>query len=327
MEYTMDCTSPIRAFQLIKKREGKAVVCFKESEIKNRAYKEIFLSCGQCIGCRINKAMEWAVRCQHESSLWKNNCFLTLTYNEDNLRENKSLVKRDFQLFMKRLRSKYKGIESIIYKGEKVWPIRYFACGEYGELLERPHHHVCLFNFDFRDKRLWRIRNGNRYYISSEVDELWTLGYHLLAAVTFDVVKYVAKYICKKITGSRADEHYTRLDNETGERMKMLPEYSCMSRRPGIGYFWFKRYFEDIYGKDFLTIEGKKYPAPKYYDGLFKDLFNERYLNVKYKRELRSVKRGKKSMRDLKRINKVRERNNEIFKKNLRSMNNDFECI
>ena len=41
---------------------------------------------------------------------------------------------------MKRLRKKY---------GSKI---RFFQCGEYGELYGRPHYHACLLNFDFPDK-------------------------------------------------------------------------------------------------------------------------------------------------------------------------------
>ena len=60
------------------------------------------LSCGKCIGCRLEYSRQWAVRMYHESQLHDLNCFLTLTYAETGF----SLVPRDFTLFMKRLRAR-----------------------------------------------------------------------------------------------------------------------------------------------------------------------------------------------------------------------------
>ena len=103
--------------------------------------------CGRCIGCRLERSRQWAMRCVHEASLYKNNCFITLTFNDYYLPKDGSLHVEHFQKFMKRLRKRF---------GSGV---RYFQCGEYGELLRRPHYHACLFNFDFPDRVLWSIRN------------------------------------------------------------------------------------------------------------------------------------------------------------------------
>ena len=62
------------------------------------------LPCGQCIGCRLERSRQWAVRCLHEASLHENNSFITLTYDEASMPPGGSLCYRDFQLFMKRLR-------------------------------------------------------------------------------------------------------------------------------------------------------------------------------------------------------------------------------
>ena len=53
----------------------------------NEAFVEfpVTVPCGQCIGCRLERSKMWAVRCMHESQLHDKNCFLTLTYNDENL--------------------------------------------------------------------------------------------------------------------------------------------------------------------------------------------------------------------------------------------------
>ena len=84
--------------------------------------RPVTVSCGQCIGCRLERSRQWAVRCMHEASLHTDNCFVTLTYDDDGLSHLPrcvdpetgeigagpfhSLNKRDIQLFFKRLRKR-----------------------------------------------------------------------------------------------------------------------------------------------------------------------------------------------------------------------------
>lgn len=218
---------------------------------------EIEIPCGQCVGCRLERSRQWAIRCVHEASLYEDNCFLTLTFSPEYLeqRENPwSLDKKDFQKFMKRLRKKYGA------------GIRYFHCGEYGDTYLRPHYHACLFNFDFPDKRLWSIRDDIRLYVSDSLNELWPYGFSTIGDVTFDSAAYVARYIMKKITGDDAEEHYKRILEETGELIEVIPEYTTMSLKPGIGQGWFDKYQTDVYPDDFVVINGKKMRPPKFYD-------------------------------------------------------------
>ena len=78
-------------------------VRFHESERGGDA-RSVQLPCGRCLGCRLERSRQWAVRCLHEAQLWDSNLFVTLTYREDMLPDHGSLRYRDFQLFMKRLR-------------------------------------------------------------------------------------------------------------------------------------------------------------------------------------------------------------------------------
>ena len=165
------------------------------------------LPCGQCVGCRLERSRQWAIRCMHEAQMHEDNCFITLTFNPESLDDRSnpwSLDVRDFQLFMKRLRKKYGA------------GIRFYHCGEYGELNKRPHYHACIFGFDFPDKRLWKVTNsGHRLYISESLDELWPFGFCTIGNVTFESAAYVARYIMKKVNGDAAADHYEWIDEDT----------------------------------------------------------------------------------------------------------------
>jgi len=126
-------------------------------------FKQFVLPCGRCIGCRLERSRQWAVRMMHEASLHQDNCFITLTYDNEHLPKNASLVKRDFQLFMKRLRKAYPAVR-----------IRFFHCGEYGEQYGRPHYHAILFGFDFPDKYFLGKRNQFPVWRSASLERLWS---------------------------------------------------------------------------------------------------------------------------------------------------------
>lgn len=164
---------------------------------------------------------------------------MTLTYED----APDSLVPRDLQLFFKRLRK--------FFAGERI---SYFACGEYGEQLGRPHYHALLFGVEFPDKRA-RYR-GSDLYTSRTLDRLWGLGACMIGAVTFESAAYVARYCVKKITGDQALEHYQGRE----------PEFVRMSTRPGIGQAWFERYGQELEHNDSVVMRGREMKPPKYYD-------------------------------------------------------------
>lgn len=225
------------------------------------------LPCGQCIGCRLTRSRNWAVRCMHEAQMNEKNCFLTITYNEENLPEGGTLNHEHFQLFMKRLRKKF---PSSIYG-----KIRYYMCGEYGENLGRPHYHACIFNFDFTDKIHWRTtKAGNKLYTSETLNKLWQgKGYCIIGDVTFESAAYVARYITKKMTGPKADEYYS------GRK----PEYNISSN--GIGKSWIEKYHKDVYPHDEMIMRGKKFKPARYYDKYYEKKFPNEFLDIKQDRE------------------------------------------
>lgn len=212
--------------------------------------------CGQCIGCRLERSRQWAIRCVHENKMHADSCFITLTYDDDNLPPGGTLVKSDFQKFMKRLR-----------KAEGK--LRFFHCGEYGETTFRPHYHALLFGWRPRDPELFANDGEVRTYTSKKLRELWPAGHSTFGEVTFESAAYVARYCTKKITGDAALDHYRVIDADTGEVFDRLPEYSTQSRRPGIGRTWLERYGRDSMAKDEVIARGFAMRPPRYYDNWF----------------------------------------------------------
>lgn len=264
----MACFYPMQAIRLSSiTSKGKNPLKFVSKETANKLKSHMRLveglPCGQCTGCRLERSRQWAVRIMHESQLHTQNCFITLTFTEEALqaRENpKSLDKREFQLFMKRLRKHFKDSK-----------LRYYMCGEYGETLKRPHYHAIIFNLDFSDKQLFKIQDGKRYYTSQILSKLWPYGFNVITDVNFDTAAYVARYIMKKHLGKNAWKNYYEYSDENGELIgHRIPEYTTMSRRSGIGKDWLDKYLRDVYPHDRVFVKGKGYfKPPKYYDTLY----------------------------------------------------------
>ena len=305
----MACFKPLTAwYSKNLNPTGKRSLVFS-SDGSHEPHKPLEIPCGQCVGCRLERSRQWAMRCMHEASLHENNCFITLTFSEEELqkRENpESLDVRDFQLFMKRVRKKYGS------------HIRFFHCGEYGDEKGRPHYHACIFNHDFADKKLWKVSRGNNLYISEELEKLWGKGFCPIGEVNFETAAYVARYIMKKINGDQALEHYNEVDWKTGEVLKSKkPEYTTMSRRPGIAAGWFEKYEKDVYPKDFVTVKGKKMKPPKFYDRLMERTRPFEFDEIKTKRKEKLIKFQNSSEDCSPKRLRVREKVQELRAKSL----------
>lgn len=226
----------------------------------------VTLPCGRCIGCKLEYSKKWAVRCVHEATLYQQNCFITLTYNDENLPyagDRPTLLKRDWQLFMKRLRKKYGN------------GIRFYMCGEYGDKNLRPHYHAILFNFNFPDLKVISNRSGYKLWTSEGLSSIWTFGFHTIGEVSFESSAYVARYILKK---------HDKKDYGNAEK-----EFVLMSRKPGIGLEFYKKWKSDIYPLDavFIQREGKlvQMKPPRYYDNKLELDSFQTFMDVKRRRK------------------------------------------
>lgn len=194
-----------------------------------------------------------------------------------------SLEKRDVQLFLKRLR-KDQNLRGLA-------KIKFYACGEYGEKLGRPHYHIAIFGEDFSDDRYeWRKANsGKMLYRSPRLEKLWTLGTCEIGNLEFESAQYVAGYITKKITGPMADTHYMRT-TPTGQTVWIQPEFSLMSRGgrtgKGLAAGWIERYETDVYPHDYVVMNGKTLKPPRYYDQQLKKKDEIGAILIKLEREL-----------------------------------------
>lgn len=264
----MACFHPLSAWQA---RAGAQPV-FKRMP----RWKELRLPCGQCIGCRLERSRQWAVRCVHESSLWSENRFITLTYDDDNLPADGSLEYEHFQKFMKRLRKQFKGVDEV--EGDR--PLRFYMCGEYGDLNQRPHYHALLFNHRFPDEVVHsRTLAGSIVYRSASLERLWPFGFSSIGEVNFESAAYVARYCMKKITGEDAEAHY-------GGRS---PEFTRMSLKPGIGGGWFEKWKGDVFPHDYVVSRGREVSVPRYYDRLLEKEDSDLLLDIKAKREAKAL--------------------------------------
>ncbi len=249
----MACYSPLRAFRSRELVDGKRAIVFSRRE--GYADLEVMLPCGQCIGCRLEKSRQWAMRCMHEASSHDENCFITLTYDDEHLPAFGSLDRQAFSLFMKRLRKHY-----------EPQRIRFYSCGEYGDESGRPHYHALLFGFDFPDKVVFCKRGDHTCWRSPALELLWPFGLSELGSVSFDSAAYVARYVVKKVTGELADAHYERVDSSTGEMVQIEREYATMSRKPGIGRDWIDKYKGEVYRDDSVIVNGHHCKPVRYYD-------------------------------------------------------------
>lgn len=259
----MPCYWPLRGYIGPKRDDNKVNIVWKRTQ-SNKG-ETLYVPCGQCIGCRLERSRQWAIRCVKEASLYDDNCFLTLTYKDEKLPKDGSLKLEHWQLFFKRLRKRY-GNE-----------IRYFHCGEYGEKFQRPHYHAIVFNHDFKDKELFSNNEGNKIYTSKELESLWDHGYATIGDVNFKSASYVARYCLKKVSGEKKEDHYK------GRK----PEYTTMSRRPGIGSKWYDKFKSDVFPSDYMIVNGVKCKPPKFFDYLLDKENSKMFDAIKYERRRR----------------------------------------
>nr|DAH91916.1 MAG TPA: Replication associated protein [Microviridae sp.] len=304
----MSCFKPLIGwYSKYKNASGKRSIVFNSREALD-PYHSLSIPCGQCIGCRLEKSRQWAIRCILESQLYQNSYFLTLTYNDEYLPKTGSLVPEDLQKFLKRLRRyiEYHGFDK---------KIRFFACGEYGDHFSRPHYHAIIYNLDIPDlKRFSTSFSGDTYYTSEIINQIWKKGYVIIGQVTFESCAYVARYVTKKITGSQADSYY----------QGRQPEFVRMSRRPGIGSAWLDQYKSDVYPHDYIVIrDGIKVKPPKYFDKLFEAIAPDEMAMIK---SLRSVAGYESLVKDIKlRGLPLYKRGNDFHSaKDFNQMTNEF---
>lgn len=254
----MSCEFPIQAYKSDKVNPtGKRSLVFKPSESLSGVRQMI--PCGKCAGCRLEYSRQWAVRLMHENRMHKQSCFVNLTYDNEHLPEVGTLVPTHLQGFHKRLHNR------LLY--DRGRGIRYYGCGEYGDLNKRPHYHSIVFGYDFPDKVFYgRNGRGDEIFTSAKLDEIWGHGECKIGSVTFDSCAYVARYVMKKVDGEKREAGHYQVYDADGLIHERVPEFPHMSRRPGIGSTYFDKYGSEIMTHDSIIMNSREVPSIRYYD-------------------------------------------------------------
>ena len=251
----------------------------KQNEIiKERGFEYQQVPCGKCIGCKESYRKEWATRLVLESQRWKDNYFVTLTYDDEHLPWDDTFINQEtgeiyeddgtwngylvpdhMTKFLKRLRRNLEYDQN--FQG-----VRYFYCGEYGTTYKRPHYHIILFNcpLDTKDFKVRRIdaESGKILWNSAKLEKLWGMGFVTIEEFDYNAAAYVAGYVQKKAYSCRDTENYAKRGQ--------TPEFVRMSRKEGIGKYYYEHHPE-MYQNDEIIIKGSKQkiiPAkiPRYFD-------------------------------------------------------------
>ena len=201
------------------------------------------IPCGKCIGCRADQAQSWGVRLYHEASLYSENCFLTLTYNQENCPSE--LDKPELQKFFKRLRR------------HQERPLKYFAVGEYGSQTRRPHYHAIIFGTDYLEGA-YSIRDD--LYGNRRIDRAWGLGEAAIADAGLGSIFYVAGYTQKKLE-----------DPDTFNIMSKGRRKATDDQITPLGYDWCKNNLERLQVEKTVYAGGRCYPIPPAYFEWFPD--------------------------------------------------------
>ena len=147
------------------------------------------VGCRECWQCRKRRVNDYVGRCIAESKFSKKTYAVTLTHGDDKLKDHEkvhavTLVYKDVQDFLKRLRKNYK--------------VRYIVTGEYGSAKGRSHWHIILF---FKDS--WPEVTSNK-----RVDwKYWKHGFSYFQEPDWKGFEYCLKYVLKDQTSRQSDSH------------------------------------------------------------------------------------------------------------------------
>lgn len=196
--------------------------------------------CGQCLNCRINDIRAWYVRSHFECKKLERpfQYFLTLTYDDEHLPEDKVCNKRDLKLFLNNLNTSF-GLK-----------IRYYACSDYGSINNRAHYHAIILS--------------TKKITQSQVERIWKKGFVYLKPMNKNNLKYTLRYTVKKRPMDTSNPAYFRLvskgwGNNVNDYFTGQEYFVIEGKKYGIGKY--------LAGK--LGLDKKTALKTKYFDVLY----------------------------------------------------------
>lgn len=239
----MKCFDPVLCFTIDKRTVYRNWSFAKDSVLLRGIAPRLVFSCGRCLHCRRRRSVELAARCVLHASCYRQNMFVTLTYDESREGYHNVLDYADIQKFKKRLRS----YVSRRYSGRKI---EIFNVHEYGKNGKK-HWHLIVFGFDFEDKEIFSRKDQSSLFVSRDLQVLWPAGFSTVGDVSEASAMYQAQYMEKDF----------RNGNITSERRST-------SRHNGIGKPFFLQNYKQILSLGFIPFSGRKMPLPRYFEKL-----------------------------------------------------------
>lgn len=250
---------------------------------KEHREKLMDFPCGKCVNCKKRRVSGWSFRLMQQHRVSNTAWFITFTYTTETVpispRHRMTLDKRDFQLFMKRLRKLHQD------------KISYYTCGEYGTEKYRPHYHAIMFNVELKHLigQLAEVALLNRETMLEGKHHfecpLWGKGHITIGTVSPASVGYTLEYISKP----------QRIPQYKGDDRE--PEFSLMSKGIGKNYLspeiqkWHK---DDFYKRYYLPLEdGKKACMPRYYTQKMYTPYQRRLIGERLQQERNDEKMTK----------------------------------
>lgn len=231
----MRCANPTLCYTTSSGRKFRSWNFAKHTKLTNH----IVFNCGKCLFCRKKKSIELATRCVLHASLYTDNCFITLTYDESKDSYHNNLDYTDIQKFKKRLRK--------FVKNKKI---EIFNVHEYGKNGKK-HWHLVVFNYDFPDKEKHTTKNGHTIYKSNLLAKLWEFGFSCIGTVTEASAMYQAQYTQKDIKNGNSNNSKKSKSNHSGIARK-----------------YFELNYKQIYLNGYISNGGVKMPVPRYFEKL-----------------------------------------------------------
>lgn len=215
----------------------------------------VAVPCGKCLDCRKAFQTEWIFRLEQEAKRTICPCFITLTYDNEHLPlepdpdtgELLSVVsKRDWQLFMKRLRK---------IGGDDLKNCRYFAIGEYGSKFNRAHMHAIIIA-----PALHSASQLDKY-----VKQAWQGGFSVTRFATRKQFHYVCKYM-----------------NKIDDRHHLVKPFRLFSRSIGLNFLTDRMIDYYLSTFDRTCVSGKvRIGLPRYYKRKLDDISYSRCIGFK----------------------------------------------
>lgn len=165
--------------------------------------------------------------------------FVTLTYNKNSVpyvssdSPYQTLVKRDFDLYVKRMR--------YFIDKDNLPEIKFVATGEYGDTLGRPHYHLVYFGL-------------SDYFANRYTAKAWQYGLYQVGALSAGGLRYVLKYITK----SRPDREVERFYDSVGVEKPFIKHSKLL------GFDWIRNHSQEIVNNGYTFVQRGKcrlYPA------------------------------------------------------------------